>query len=436
MLLCGIIEELTRNATDANISFFFCQASDAQINNATAVLRGLIYLLVDQSPSLLSHVQAEYDKAGKALFEGSNAWSALSTIFKDILRDPSLKPTYLIIDALDECTIGRRFLLDMIVQESSSHSQVKWIVSSRNWPDIEERLGIASCIARISLELNDSCVLDAVNKFIKYKVELLANAKRYPEKTREIIYQHLISNSQGTFLWVALVCQNLDRTRPRHATKKLEAFPPGLSSLYDRMINQLYQSEDVMLCKQILAVMSTVYRPVTLDELNTLIEEPCGDDLSEIIADCGSFLTLQKKVGSSDHNTVTFVHQSAKDFLLNGPPEALNEILPRGIGAENHRIFARSLELMFKTLRRNIFGLKSPGLLIDLVEVPSPNPLSAAQYACVYWVDHLADSQDSDHPAGGLMTDVEKLVDMFLQQKYLYWLEALQPENQLNCLVA
>lgn len=91
---------------------------------------------------------------------------------------------------------------------------------------------------------------------------------------------------------------------------------------------------------------------------------------------------------------------------------------------------------MFKTLRRNIFGLKSPGLLIDLVEVPSPNPLSAAQYACVYWVDHLADSQDSDHPAGGLMTDVEKLVDMFLQQKYLYWLEALQPENQLNCLVA
>ena len=433
MLLCGIIEELTRsNVTDANISFFFCQASDAQINNATAVLRGLIFLLVDQSPSLLSHVQTQYDKAGKALFEGPNAWSALSAIFRDILRDPSLKPTYLIIDALDECTVGRHFLLDMIAQESSSHSRVKWIVSSRNWPDIEERLGTASCIARVSLELNDSCVLEAVNSFIRHKVALLANAKGYPERSREIIYQHLVSNSQGTFLWVALVCHNLDRTRPRHAINKLEAFPPGLGSLYDRMINQLYQSEDAILCKQILAVMSTVYRPVTLDELNTLIEEPCGDDLAEIIADCGSFLTLQKGVGASEHTTVTFVHQSAKDFLLKGPQEVQDEVIPGGVRAENYRILTQSFKVMFKTLRRDIFGIKLPGFPIDLVKPPSPNPLAGAHYACVYWVDHLADTDHGEFPEDVPRTDVERCLDVFLRQKYLYWLEALSLLRQIS----
>jgi hypothetical protein len=49
MLLCGIIDELVKSASYiANVSFFFCQATDARINNAIAVLRGLLYLLVKQ----------------------------------------------------------------------------------------------------------------------------------------------------------------------------------------------------------------------------------------------------------------------------------------------------------------------------------------------------------------------------------------------------
>jgi hypothetical protein len=133
MLLCGIIEELTRSIGDtANISFFFCQATDIRINNATAVLRGLIYSLVDKQPSLLSHVRSQYDQAGKALFEDVNAWNALSRIFTDILKDQTLQSTCLIIDALDECITHLPFLLDLIVQESPIHPHVRWIVSSRN----------------------------------------------------------------------------------------------------------------------------------------------------------------------------------------------------------------------------------------------------------------------------------------------------------------
>lgn len=95
MLLCGIIDELTRLfGNTANISFFFCQATDKRINNATAVLRGLIYSLVERQLSLLSHVQRQYDKAGKALFEDINAFHALSRIFTDILKDPTLQSIY------------------------------------------------------------------------------------------------------------------------------------------------------------------------------------------------------------------------------------------------------------------------------------------------------------------------------------------------------
>ncbi|KAL2196961.1 hypothetical protein P885DRAFT_23029, partial [Corynascus similis CBS 632.67] len=80
MLLCGIINELKSASASSLLSFFFCQATDTSINNATAVLRGLIYLLVDQHLSLFSHVQKKYDATGNPLFRGVNAWVALSEI--------------------------------------------------------------------------------------------------------------------------------------------------------------------------------------------------------------------------------------------------------------------------------------------------------------------------------------------------------------------
>ena len=61
--LCGIIDEMSASkkledeGATTLLSFFFCQATDSRINNATAVLRGLMYLLIDQKRSLLSHVR-------------------------------------------------------------------------------------------------------------------------------------------------------------------------------------------------------------------------------------------------------------------------------------------------------------------------------------------------------------------------------------------
>jgi hypothetical protein len=116
MLLCGIINELKASIAKTDLlSYFFCQATDARINNATAVLRGLVYLLVDQQPSLISHIWKKYNHAGKSLFEDANAWVALSEIFTNILQDPSLNSTYLIIDALNECVADLLKLLDFIV---------------------------------------------------------------------------------------------------------------------------------------------------------------------------------------------------------------------------------------------------------------------------------------------------------------------------------
>ena len=95
MLLCGIIDELQKSVAETHLlSFFYCQATNSRINSATAVLRGLLYLLIDQRPSLVSHIQKQHDHAGKTLFEDANAWIALSKIFTNVLQDLSLKRTW------------------------------------------------------------------------------------------------------------------------------------------------------------------------------------------------------------------------------------------------------------------------------------------------------------------------------------------------------
>jgi hypothetical protein len=173
MLLCGIVNELKKSKAETDLlSYFFCQATESRINNATAVLRGLVYLLVDQQPSLISHIRKKHDYADKTLFEDANAWVALSEIFINILQDPSL-----IIDALDECVADLPKLLDFIVQKSFVSPGVKWFVSSRNWPDIKERLERAGHKVRLCLELNAESISTAVSIYIQHKVLQLAQEK-------------------------------------------------------------------------------------------------------------------------------------------------------------------------------------------------------------------------------------------------------------------
>ena len=421
MLLCGIVNELKKSMAKTDfLSYFFCQATDSRINNAIAVLRGLVYLLVDQQPSLISHIRKKYDHAGKTLFEDANAWVALSEIFTNILQDPSWNSTYVIIDALDECVADLPKLLDFIVQKSSVSPRVKWIVSSRNWPDIEERLERAGHKVRLCLELNAESISTAVSIYIQHKVLQLAERKNYDDKTRVAVLQHLASNANDTFLWVALVCQNLEKI-PRWKTfSKLNAFPPGLDSLYQRMIEQICNSDNADLCKRILASTAIVYRPITLKELTSLVEmlEDMSDDLEslrEIIGLCGSFLTVRE-------GTIYFVHQSAKDYLLTN---AFNEIFPSGREEAHYVIFSRSLQVMSRTLRRDIYSLRVLGYPIEQVEVPDLDPLAASRYSCIHWVDHLYDW--NANPRSNHTVDLQDggVVDAFVRKKYLYWLEAL-----------
>ncbi|KAM0443818.1 hypothetical protein ACHAO4_010354, partial [Trichoderma viride] len=430
MLLCGIVNELSHRTrlrdqkANTLLSYFFCQAADERINSATAVLRGLIYLVVEQQPLLVSHVQKKYKHGGEALFKDANAWSALSEIFSNILEDASLERTYIIIDALDECVTDLPKLLDFISMKSALFSRVKWIVSSRNWPDIEERLDSATQQMRLCLELNEKSISAAVNAYIEHQVKQLAQRKNYDARTKDAVQRHLSSNSNNTFLWVALVCQNLEKISLQNTLRKLNEFPPGLDSLYKRMMEQIHDLEDVDdtdFCCQILATVLHVYRPVTLAELGTLIESPDDNPadaelIYKAIGLCGSLLTVRD-------SRVYVIHQSAKDYLSG--KVVSTAFLPSPTDVHGI-IFSRSLQVMSATLRRNIYNLYPPGLPINEIKAPDPDPLKAIRYSCIHWVDHFCNMHNSNSQSQDQVNNEKcQTAFLFLRKYFLYWLEAL-----------
>ena len=100
---------------------------------------------------------------------------------------------------------------------------------------------------------------------------------------------------------------------------------------------------------------------------------------------------------------------------------AFNRIFPSGKADVVYTMFSRSLEVMFKTFRRDMYGLHAPGFPIEKVEPPIPDPLAVAQYSCLYWVDHLLDC-DRGYTTNDLKDGGS--VHQFLTTSYIFWLEA------------
>ncbi|UKZ79794.1 hypothetical protein TrVFT333_007556 [Trichoderma virens FT-333] len=417
MLLCGIVDEL-ENSTTHNLAYFFCQQTDSRINHSVAILRGLIFMLVRKQPSLMPHIRKKYDDVGKAVFEDQNAWVALSEVLMNMLQDPSLTDTILIIDALDECSQGLHQILDFIVKSLFLPARVKILVSSRNELDIQKRLEDAECTSSVSLELNSTSVVAAIASYIQYKVRDL----RLDDDVQAEVEQYLTKHANGTFLWVALACDNLKRVPSFQVRSALAAFPPGLDHVYERMLEKIFGPNASDLGRRILATVLVVHRPLTILELTSLVDfipEGIGENkqtlyaISEqVMGLCCSFLVLQDQ-------TVYFVHQSAKDFLINKADDIFH------LGNVHLQIFSASLSKMNMTLKKDIYGLVEPGYSIYEIPTMNPDPLGAVRYSCVYWIDHFLSSLPKESFGMESNASYYRPIEHFLRTKYIYWLEAL-----------
>ena len=429
MMMIALISEVSKRLSDrpgSNVlAYFFCQNTSTDLNTTLSVLRGLIYLLVDQERKLVRHIRKQYDSAGKKLFEGPNAMYAMRMILSDILKDESLGNTFLMIDALDECDAEIHELLDWITRKEPGISpKIKWLTTSRNVPAFAEQLGRGHQL-QTSLELNSQHVACAVASFVNHKVKELAVLKSYDRELQVLVQKSLLDKAEDTFLWVALACKELSKVRRQKVRSFLEKIPTGLVSLYERMLKQILHQEDlndIVLSRRILCSVTIALRPLRFGEIAVFAEIPGDEDVETLVGLCGSFLTIRGE-------TVYLVHQSAKDYLSE---ENTKELFIRGKEHEHANRAQLCLRIMSSSLRKDICNLQTPGYRLEDVEhcsIEAHIPFYA-QYACLYWVDHLQRAGSTNQKTLTLGEDCQVLG--FFKDHFLHWLEALVLMRKLS----
>ncbi|KAK3946932.1 hypothetical protein QBC32DRAFT_271647 [Pseudoneurospora amorphoporcata] len=434
MLMIGLIRQLAHRpvALAPTLSFFFCQGADTALNNATAVLRSLIWLLLLQQPHLISHLVQKYKNSGADLFKDKNSFIALSEAFKNMLKDPQLSPVYLAVDALDECAQGRPDLIHLISTSLNLSQKVRWLLSSRPEVDVLAELkdlGIdSSDISETFVELDAQRLAASVNAYIDHKLAILKRKKGYSDSILAEVSHEVRKRAENTFLWVALAFKVLESIHGGYAVERIREMPPGLSELYDHMMIRIEEGQVIKPqdCKTVLVVASLAFRPLSISELSVLADLQL-DVAETAIEMCGSFLTITK-------GTVNLIHQSAKDYLEKNYESRLRQAGPTQGHSE---IVRRSTDAMFSRLKRNMYNLDL-GFKPENMTPPDPDPLAPIRYSCVFWVDHLCSLNSDNSRLLGELTLVSStntnrndllqdngVVYTFLKTKYLYWLEAL-----------
>lgn len=441
MMMAGLVDILSkpRNSEGAiALSCFFCQNSEPRLRNAAWILKGLIYMLVYRETSLVHHLKKKYEAGGEEIFTGPRSLFTLWHVLEDMLRDFHGQRVYLIVDGLDECDDPEfdDFLCLLSGYNSTTPGKIKWLVTSRPLPRIEDIIGPDQDRYRISLEIEAQHVSQGVETFISEKVNFLRLKKSWSEETTQTVHSYLQKNAEGTFLWVALVCQRLRRFPPwkvKDELTKLAALQRGLNSFYERMMQVVRDEtpEYADLCMKILRTTTLAYRPLRLQELGTVValphelsrdDSPNFDALRDLIERCGSFILVSEE-------TIYFVHQSAKDYLSAG---SSSRNFPFDRLQEHTSIAEKCLDTLNLCLEDHKFP-DPASLSKQALEKDELRLLSRIAYACSYWIHHtlesVAQTSFKDYiPNNGKICDL-------LESRLIAWVHALGSLKEVRSCV-
>ena len=97
------------------------------------------------------------------------------------------------------------------------------------------------------------------------------------------------------------------------------------------MMRQVDKLDEAVECKRVLLTLVNTYRPLHLSKLASLADLSKLADYQDIVRHCG-LLTIRE-----EDDIVYFVHQLAKDYLVNDlNSDVVCEIFPNGY-TEGHR---------------------------------------------------------------------------------------------------
>ncbi|KAH8594887.1 putative WD-repeat protein [Bisporella sp. PMI_857] len=419
-------------------SFFFSRGG-GDAGNASKFVTTIAIQLAVHIPPVERHIR-DAVTACKIIASQSLADQWRQLVLKPLLKlegNDTYRSYIMIIDALDECEDEKdiRIILRLLAEARSLKKvRLRALITSR--PEVPIRNGFCKISDAehhdfILHDMEAAIVDHDIFIFLEHQMGLIGQewclGASWPG---EQALRRLVINASGLFIWAATAYRFINEGRHR-AAKRLSMMLKGststrtpehhLNDVYLKVLKSTIHEEDLeedkedtySMLKQVLGTIVLLYSPLSTKSLSELLSFPIGA-IEGGLADLHAILNIPKDTSRA----LRLHHPSFRDFLLNkdrcsDPNFWIDK-------KQAHQALAdRCVRLMSTSLKQDICGLNTPGVLVSDVEssrVERSLP-PEAQYACLYWIQHF-------HKSGAQYRDDDQ-VHQFLQVHLLHWLEAL-----------
>ena len=253
---------------------FFCDEKIEEYRDPRALLRCLIFQIVDKRRRLWRIVKKASDAGGLHIF---SQFDALWNLFVQLVRTETKYPITIIIDAIDEFEHGARYRVVNCIIELLSLGDivsVKFFITGR--PNAEGEIDLKAYPGRIiHLLLEDSKdEIDGDIRFvIRHRLERMVKRGACKPLVRDTLETMLVAKADQTFLWIKFVLSVLEKRRLlllSDAESIVNLLPMTLASLYRHLLSSIPEGDQAMAAKM-LRLLVICDRPLTGEEIALML---------------------------------------------------------------------------------------------------------------------------------------------------------------------
>ena len=344
----------------------------------------------------------------------------------------------IVIDALDECEDERSIgiLLRLLPQvRELSGIRIRILVTSRLETPIQhgfKRIGESTHHGFILHDIPSATINRDIQVFLEHRFSGIAAEFYFPDNWPGArVLECMVEFAGGLFIWAETACKFVEEDMFL-AEERLnilincssDAVPEPQRQL-DRIYNTVLSASVPKNCSQpeqeriydhlrlSLGAITTLFSTLPAAALSRMMDVPTKD-LLRILSRLHSILD----VSEDPARPLRLHHDSFRNFLSD-ETRCLDSRLFVDKKETHARLVTGCIEVMSLVLKEDICGQSMPGVLVPGVEINHVQQClpPEAQYACLYWVQHLIKSGQQ------LFDDGEML--QFLREHVLHWMEAM-----------
>ncbi|CAI6086900.1 unnamed protein product [Clonostachys chloroleuca] len=389
-ILSSYIVENTQEWHGITIYFSFSGA-DAPRQTLRSLVRSLVSQLVHK-PEYMGGYELVHELTMQEGYSTYDLWTLLHKIL-----GLGTAPLFLVVDGVDECSEPAEQLVEHVMNILNVIQSCKIVLLGR--AHVSELRSHSSNI----IEMDSTVIKSDLQSFIT--TQLRSNTRLYSLGIQDSISQTLLERSDGMFLWVKLMIDDLSRASSvSEVTQKLECLPRGLHAAYHQIIQHLVHTLDdveIKLAQNILSFVAAAGRTLEVEELHCLQalssrasagDYSPGSIRNHIYIDpaekfsrvCGGLLHILD-------GKVTLVHVTAKEFLQRPVNKLETESHPQALLFRVDLIRSHAL---FTTACLDFLLLDGAGISqTDTPQSPmTKNMQLFFKYAAKFFVHHIKNS--------------------------------------------